>query len=559
MSEADPMSEAKAPLSNADVPVTAPPLQPFYYLDNFLTLLSCVEAQYANLLNAEESAYIQNFRSLTRTQQALLVRLYGRKGPLFRSDKLAYAEIPQLGEDLDILADKGWIEFNPDAEAPALLALLTKEEIRQNWRAEAPRSSKRDKLLEGLELTCADFYQQGNFRFLQLNHTDLVLLFRLLFFGNLYQDLTTFVTSDLGVIRYESYQLDPEHRLFAAREDIDHIKQLVALADEYSALETLSVDVCVDIIARTPAPGDSAVLRRRHDRFCNKVARDLERLQDLDLAYQVYLRTQEPPSRERRARIQFKQEKYEAAHDICASIIDSPYTEAELIFAEQFTEKCAKALGRPKDRSSPFRPLQRLLTIAANPELRVEELVRQEVAGASGVCVYVENWLFNAVFGLTFWPAVFAPVSGAFSHPYQHRPHDLYDASFTKKRHTLIQAAFALLNAEDWPEVVLARWRDKFGLSNPFVGWPEAGEDCLQIALERIPREHWRAVFQRMLRDLRENGSGFPDLIHFPEQGGYELLEVKSPTDSLQPNQKRWMATFEQNGIPYQLVQVTWL
>ncbi|ABC27775.1 conserved hypothetical protein [Hahella chejuensis KCTC 2396] len=535
------------------------PLQPFYYLDNFHTLLNCVEAQYANLLSAEESAYIRGFRKLSRTQQALLVRLYGRKGPLFRCDKLAYAEIPHLNDDLDVLASAGWIEFNPDAEASTLLALLTKEEIRQGWRADAPRSSKRDMLLENLELACADIYQHDAYRFLQLNHTELVLLFRLLFFGNLYQDLTTFVTSDLGVIRYETYQLDPEHRLFATREDIDRIKQLVALADEYASLESLSSQICADIIAKTPAPGDNAALRRRHDRFCNKIARDLERLQDLDLAYQVYQRTEAPPSRERRARILFKQEKYAEARDLCAAIIDAPHTEAELIFAEQFRDKCIKVLGHTMPRSKPFRPAQRSLTIAAHPELRVEELVRQEVATEGGVCAYVENWLFNAVFGLTFWPAVFAPVAGAFSHPYQHRPHDLYDAGFTKKRSVLIQTAFALIDSEEWVNVVIGRWREKFGLSNPFVGWPEAGEDCISLALERIPREHWRAVFQRMLRDLRENGSGFPDLIHFPEQGGYELLEVKSPTDSLQPNQKRWMATFEKNDIPYQLVQVTWL
>ena len=44
-------------------------------------------------------------------------------------------------------------------------------------------------------------------------HQDHVLLFRLLFFGNLTQDWTEFVLRDLGVVRFEPYELRRDLRL----------------------------------------------------------------------------------------------------------------------------------------------------------------------------------------------------------------------------------------------------------------------------------------------------------------------------------------------------------
>ena len=65
-------------------------------------------------------------------------------------------------------------------------------------------------------------------------------------------------------------------------------------------------------------------------------------------------------------------------------------------------------------------------------------------------------------------------------------------------------------------------------------------------------------IFQRILQDLRNNRSGFPDLVRFPAQGGYQLIEVKGPGDSLQKNQQRWLQFFARHDIPHCLARVTW-
>jgi len=78
----------------------------------------------------------------------------------------------------------------------------------------------------------------------------------------------------------------------------------------------------------------------------------------------------------------------------------------------------------------------------------------------------------------------------------------------------------------------------------------------LILALERVPLAHWRAIFIRLLRDLRNHRNGFPDLIHFPKSGDYQWVEIKGPGDTLQKNQVRWMAYFAQQGIPHRTLHI---
>jgi hypothetical protein len=49
-----------------------------------------------------------------------------------------------------------------------------------------------------------------------------------------------------------------------------------------------------------------------------------------------------------------------------------------------------------------------------------------------------------------------------------------------------------------------------------------------------------------------------PDLIHFPDAGGYQWVEVKGPGDRLQQNQQRWLAFFAEHTIPHQVIYVQW-
>ncbi len=539
---------------------SAPPVQldPLYYLHNFQELLRCVESQYRDLLNTEEQNFLDGFQLLSTAEQALLVRMYSRRSTLFRSDKLNYPELPPLAELLTGLQQAGFIEINPVAPEFPLLTLVTCPEMRQWWPQYCRRSGNREQLLEQLTgLPDADFYDAVPFLSIAILHQPLIDLFQLLFFGNGMQDLSAFVTVELGHVQYESYRLDADTRLFSRRDDIDQAIQLRELRDLWYEMEEFDEELALSVLQSCPVLEPQSPSQGRLSRLCNRIGKAFEQQQLLEEAYTAYQRSTRSPARERRARIRFKQQRWEEAQAICEEILQTPWNEAEQLFAERFIKQCLKQLNQPVTKEKRFTPVTQTLCIPAS-ELRVELAVASHLETPQAPCFYVENWLFNAVFGLTFWQTLFAPVKGAFTHPFQRGPHDLLDAEFTSRRSELVRQALALTLQPDWHSVLAERWHQKFGCSNSFISWYEDGWTIIEQALRHIPQPHWQAVFQRMLSDLRENCSGFPDLIRFTPESGYELLEVKSPTDKLQANQSRWMKLFEQTGIPYRLIQVEW-
>ena len=71
----------------------------------------------------------------------------------------------------------------------------------------------------------------------------------------------------------------------------------------------------------------------------------------------------------------------------------------------------------------------------------------------------------------------------------------------------------------------------------------------LNKALDVIPLQHWKLLFDYIWRDIKNHRSGLPDLIWLSEED-YELVEVKGPGDTLQKNQLGWLDYFCQNNIP---------
>ena len=74
------------------------------------------------------------------------------------------------------------------------------------------------------------------------------------------------------------------------------------------------------------------------------------------------------------------------------------------------------------------------LELPSAPAVSVEQQVALTLAEQGGHCFYVENTLFNSLFGLLFWPTIFAPLPGAFFHPFQAGPADLYREDFVDRR-----------------------------------------------------------------------------------------------------------------------------
>jgi hypothetical protein len=539
-----------------------------YHLTNFLSLIRFVRSQYADLLTDEEKSYADDFESLSDQAQSLYVRMVSRRGPVFRSDKLSYVDVPDIEGSAAELSDAGYMSY--ETEEDELLDLHTKAEL-LDWMSDVAgaKQLKRDDLVELVKSEVDVFELEYRFEVYRPLGEETLLLYRLLFFGNLNQDFTEFVLTDMGMLRYEDYAIPEEVRLFDSREVIDLTWQLYEVRevcdvlleegefDKLPEVARMLADMDSDLVSANPA------LLRRRDRLLNHIARHLERQEMTEDALEFYGQTSSPPGRERRARILKKAGEEPASLTLCEEIIADPADEEELEFAVRFGHQLAKKLHGSSDISQTVLDYETLDLELDRPEPsshEPEEAARLWFEGQGDDCFYVENGLIRGLFGLCFWDIIFMPVKGAFVNPYQRGPLDLFTPSFREARSGAIDARFAELEIKDqlvW--LAYETHKEKFGIANHFVSWDLLTTELMELALRRIPVAHLLAMFSRLMFDLRNNRSGFPDLITFPVDAGYCMVEVKGPGDQLQNNQKRWIKAFTANLIPFKLARVEWV
>ena len=546
-----------------------PDLPETYYLDNVLTLFDHVTRVYADLLEKQQLEFLQDFAALGRNAKLLFIRLQNRSPTWYRAGKLVYREIDSIDTAIAELAEQGFLEVNGEVDHATLLSLYTMPELRAFMTDDSSlKQLKRTELEQALlESDDEAFFMRLRKRetLLQVLRTDEYLLCQMLFFGNLNQSMTDFVLRDLGLYQFESYSIDSEHRPYRSTLEIRQHWMLYQVETRFEQSDKTDRSVLTELTEMIPPDIEPlSPAYRKGQRLRYQVARQLERIGALSEALAQYRQCPLPPSRERISRIHDQQGRHRDALEQCMQIIEQPVDEEELQFASMFAGRLIKRHGFETQESV------ELLAISHQPEIVELSLAMHdsvEIAVAeyyddlddADSCYYVENSIFNGVLGLLIWEAVFAPLPGVFYNPFQYRPADFYEHDFCTRRKDLLAQTWASINSNDdiW-RIVSQRWVQKQGLMNPLVNWQSLDLDLIELALGRIDYPHWIAVFERILRDLRNNRSGFPDLVRFPPGGGYCLIEVKGPGDSLQKNQRRWMQYFHEHGIPHQLARVTW-
>ena len=194
------------------------------------------------------------------------------------------------------------------------------------------------------------------------------------------------------------------------------------------------------------------------------------------------------------------------------------------------------------------------------PATSVEWALRQHWHTDEAPVFYTENALINSLFGLLCWPAVFAPLPGAFFHPFQGAPADLNAPDFAERRSALFAECLQTLNDGRYRALIRERFATKQGRQSPHVFWGALSEPLLELALHCIPAAHLRLFFERLLQAPVAHRNGLPDLVRFwPAEQRYELVEVKGPGDKLQDNQIRWLQYCHAHGLPASVCHVRWL
>ena len=536
----------------------------YYYLHNFQRALEVVTDRYADLLDDDERAFQVNFVRLPPLSQALFVRMAMRRGPWFRASRLIYEEIPDLRAAAEPLVSLGWL----DAQAPMALGELfdicTMPELRSRFAAHASPGLRKSEWLAMLREHHDDARTYGQWcpdsddlawRFMLGDHCDRL---RLMFFGNLRQDWSEFVLADLGVFRYESVAFDTESRAFQARADIDRYLTL------HACREALESDTAIDeVVAMVQAcTSENTWLEQRRAKTLLRIGQACERAQDWDRAYRVYEQCAYPGARHRRIRVLERMGCHGDALELALTAQATPESEAESQALSRMLPRLRRHAGQPAcARTTTPAPVRLDLTLPRPVEpLSVEYVARDHLHSDAAPVFYVENTLINSLFGLLCWQAVFAPLPGAFFHPFQRGPADLRAPDFAARRADLFAASLVQLESDAYRDTIWRHYSDKSGVQSPFVFWGTLSEPLLRMALECLPAAHLKLFFMRMLQDISHNRTGLPDLIQFwPSENRYELIEIKGPGDKLQDNQIRWLQYCSLHGIPAHVCHVQWV
>jgi hypothetical protein len=542
----------------------ANPLEdPLYYLHNFRQVLAWLGQRYADLLDPDEEHFIQQFDSLPQASQALLVRMVMRKGVHFRGAKLNYLEIGCPHSAAGPLRELGWVEDQSPLSFATLFSLLQKGEILAAFKPwiEQPKANK----TAWLEPLAAQFNEQRSFAqwcpdvddvLYSLTVMELCDRLRLMFFGNLHQDWSEFVLADLGIYTYEKVAFCAESRGLRTRDDVLGFLFLHQCQQAFEAGEALDT-VLAQIAALCT---DNPWLEKRRAKLLFQVGQYCERCAELALAEQVYRSCAYPGARSRLIRVLERQEHYAQAMALAIAAQQAPESAAEQQHLLRVLPRLRRKLGEPAlPKLKPHAVARLDLALIPQPLMSVEYCVQAHLSEPDAPVHYVENGLINSLFGLLCWEAIFAPLPGAFFHPFQRGPADLHSADFHQRREALFAACFEQLEDERYKATIRQRYVDKWGIQSPFVFWNLLSEELLEHALACLPAEHLRHWFARLLLDIRANRAGMPDLIQFwPAQKTYRMIEVKGPGDRLQDNQLRWLEFCGEYQMPVTVCYVSW-
>ncbi|BCN39843.1 hypothetical protein ALDI51_31620 [Alicycliphilus denitrificans] len=383
---------------------------------------------------------------------------------------------------------------------------------------------------------------------------------RLMFFGNLHQQWSEFVLADLGIFKYEAVPFDAASRAFQTRADVDGYLVL------HACRQALDEGADVDSLLRqvVSCTSGNAWLEQRRAKLLWRIGQACERTQDWTRAEQAYALSNYPGARHRRMRVYERTGRLAEAMALAQAAQTTPESDEEVQRVARMLPRIRRGLGQagfPSVRPVPAIAQARIeveLELPSTPT-SVEHALRTHWHTDTAPVFYVENALINALFGLLCWPAIFQPLPGAFFHPFQSGPADLGAPDFVQRRTDTFEVCLASLDDGTYRDLITQRFADKQGTQSPFVFWGVLTEPLLALALDCFPAAHLKLLFQRLLRDVRVNRTGFPDLVRFwPAERRYELVEVKGPGDRLQDNQLRWLQYCAEHGIPTRVCHVRW-
>ncbi|WP_338875955.1 VRR-NUC domain-containing protein [Spirosoma sp. SC4-14] len=553
-------------------------LSPRYYLDNFRYVVDFVKRLYGGLLNEAEWAFIRQFEALSIDAQCLYVRFSNRKGLFFRINKLQYTEITDLPAAVGELMQASFIEplsahheiMGDEAlgifTKPELLALLPlePEEIKplNKEKKEGVVNYARHELDFGEIVTSLTTHETV----IKMNFEAEGMMIKYLFFGNRSANMTEFVVRDLGMVNFERYDESKLTARFRTRKEVED-KLLISLTSEefhdLKEAETPADDIYNWFLNwNETRPELSEIAIPGYQKLVVRIGSYLERQKLPEPALAVYELSNQVPARERRVRLLYKNGSVDEALALCDEIAVNPLNAEERYFANDFREKI---LGAGDRKKRPRKATTRFLSDAES--VRIPAAYRHHVeAGVMNYyldhdydAAFTENYPWRGLFGLVFWDIIYDANVQAIHHPLQRAPSDFYLPDFYHKREEFLKKRLAeLATKDDWRRHTGRMFNAKYGITNVLVDWSDELLALVHRMIELLETEQLRLILLEMARNVREHTRGFPDLLIWNQQGQYDFVEVKSPTDHLGSQQLHWLEFFQTIGVHGKVVRVIW-
>lgn len=552
-------------------------LTPRYYLDNFRYVLDFVKRLYGNLLTDAEWDFVHRFEELSLDAQCLYVRFSNRKGLFFRVNKLQYTEITDLPAATAELLRTGFVDplsAYHVSQGNEALSVFTKPELLDLLPLEPEETralgkEKKEQVVRyalneldfGEIVTSLTTYEAV----VKVNFEAEDMMIKYLFFGHRGGSMTEFVVRDLGMVNFERYDESKLTARFRTRKEVED-KLLISLTNEefygLKEAEAPADDIYNWFLNwNETRPELTEIAIPGYQKLVCRVGAYLERQKLSEQALSVYELSDRVPARERRVRLLFKNGAVEEALALCDEIAVSPLNAEERYFANDFREKILSAGEKKRTRKATTRFLLDAgsVNIPAAYRHHVEAGVMNYYLEQDFDAAFTENYPWRGLFGLVFWDIIYDANVSAIHHPLQRAPSDFYLPDFYIKREALLKNRLTeLTTKDDWRRHTGRMFNAKYGITNVLVDWSDELLTLVQRMIDLLDIEQLRLILLEMARNVREHTRGFPDLLIWNEQGDYEFVEVKSPTDHLGPQQLHWLEFFQTIGVHGKVIRVIW-
>jgi len=552
-----------------------------YYLGHFQEFLQRIERQYDAFLGPVELAFIFDFKALSTDAQRLWLRMLSRKGQVFPTAVLQYAEITDQQSAIAQLTAGGFV-VPPDSPAD-LADWWQKADKSQLWQLLQASNQLPDLIAGGLKrnadkatlqrfITEAQLLTLDNLRrsasLLAQRRIEPLQYLLFLYFGRIETNLSAFTLRDLGVLPTGGFKTDYQARYTdstTAQTAYFYASLRARLASQLprknSALTEVQLADWLQQRPHWPAPLDEGTELAR-GKLCYALGRQAEKLRLPELAIDWYRQSGAFPASERLLRLYHQQKMPVELELLLTQMQTDPSCDEEFYLAADFASRHRKE----RRQSDLTIQLQNATT------LKLDELHSQQPE--LGVCqywqaqgyqaVFAENNLWLALFGLMLWQQLFESSQSAILNEFERRPRDLTTQDFYLNQQVAIEQQLQILeNPTAACQFLLGQLSRHYGKANSIFSWqPELAQPLLAL-VRGAPAGALVQVLRKMAQDFRHHSSGYPDVLIWQEQQpglvtDLQLIEVKAPGDSVRRNQLSRLFALRTLGFSASLCRLNW-